>query len=182
MINAGDIVTVDLENNASNTYIVKQVLNDTEYILFHPLFPSCFIIKTNTQLNKTAPNIKDSIERCLDFASASKQYLDFNTVADLDSLCLYFAIKRKITPRQKHILAGICGVIASIKFDNNIKDAMAFVTKNQGILDDFNLMWFNNFKGLFQGKQPITSKKQRSAIFNITGYVLAELNNPIISK
>lgn len=183
MIKRADIVTVDLgtDNQASNVYVVFDKLRDS-YLLHHPLFPECYILKGESELNTVAPNIKDSIERCLDFASHNKQYLDYNTIADLEALCLYFSIKRKITPRQKHILSAICGVIASIKFDNTILTAMTYITKNQGILDDFNLMWFNNFKGLFQGKQPITSKRQRSAIFNIAGFVLAELENPTASK
>jgi hypothetical protein len=43
-------------------------------------------------------------------------------------------------------------------------------------------MWYRNFQGLFSGRQPITSKKQRASIFNITGFVMAELETPVATN
>ena len=57
---------------------------------------------------------------------------------------------------------------------------MKFIVENQGLFDEFNAMWFNNFDGL--GKQPITSKKQRSSIFNMAGFLLAELNPTAVKR
>lgn len=184
MIAKNEVVTVTLDDNndSSNTYVVYEVLSDGRCLLFHPICPNTFIIRNIDDLNKVQPNIKDSCERNLNFAESNKEYLDYNTAIDLEALSLYFAIKRKMTPRQKYILSGICGNIASIKFNNDINKAMQYITKNQGILDDFNKMWFNNFKGLFSGQQPITSKKQRAAIFNMAGFAMAELYNPIVQK
>lgn len=181
-VKQNEIVTVAFENGvSSNTYIVDSIDGDTA-LLKHPLFDQCLIRYPVAALNKVSPNVKDSIERSLDFARKNSSYLDYNTEADLEALCLYFVIKRKLTPRQKSILSAICGIIASIKLNNDVKEAMQLVANHEGILDEFNLMWYRNFAGLFTGKQPITSKKQRSAIFNIAGFVMAELKTPVIAK
>ena len=176
-----DLVTVQLDTDVSNTYIVYKIIDD-EAILHHPLSPEVFIMRDLKQLNKVAPNIKDSTERALDFAFAYSKYLDYNNLADLEALGLFYVVKKKLTPQQKKILSNMCGLIASIHFDNDIKVAMKFIEENQGLFDEFNAMWFNNFDGLFNGKQPITSKKQRSSIFNMAGFLLAELNPTAVKR
>jgi hypothetical protein len=181
-IQIGDIVTAQFDSlGASNTCIVKDVGKDSA-LLAHPLFEEIMIARPIDSLNVAAANLKDSTERSLDFANTNKKFLDYNTIADLESLCLYFVVRRKLTPRQKFILSNICGNIASIKFNNDIKAAMAYVVKNEAVLDEFNSMWYRNFSGLFSGKQQITSKKQRAAIFNIAGFALAELEIPTTPK
>ena len=182
MIDKGSIVTVDVNSEtSSNTYIVHEKVGD-KCFLYHPIFPECFIEKNINELNKIAARIKDSTERGLNFALNSKKYLDYNTLADLEALCLYFSIRRKLTPRQKHLLSTICGTIASIKLNNNTDQAIKLIIENEGLLDDFNKMWYHNFRKLFNGQQVITSKKQRSSIFNIAGFVFAELNYPITER
>ncbi len=183
IIKSGDIVTKNFDNLvSSNTYIVDSQIDLSNFLLTHPLFPEIYMKATLFELNQVAPNIKDSTERSLDFANQNKKFLDYNTVADLEALCLYFVVRRKITPRQKHVLSSICGTIASIKLNDDVKVAIALVKKNEGLLDDFNGMWYRNFKGLFSGQQLITSKKQKDAIFNITGFILAESENPTAFK
>lgn len=173
----GSIVTVALDNSPSNTFIIDTVETDS-VLLTHPLAIGILIRVPNEKINNSPANVKDSIERGIDYANQNKNYLDYNTIGDLEGVGIYFALKRKLTPRQKYSLANICGIIASVKFNNDLREAMDFVIKNQSLLDEFNKMWFNNFKGLFLGHKQITSKKQRSAIFNIAGYVLAELETP----
>lgn len=180
-IKKNSIVTLDLHNHTSNTFMVDTVEDDS-VLLSHPLAPGVLVRVSKERVNTTAANIKDSMERSIDYANSNKQYLDYNTVSDLEAVAIYFTLKRKLTPRQKQTLANICGVIASVKFDNDLREAMNFVSKNSSLLDEFNLMWYNNFKGLFTGNQMITSKKQRSAIFNIAGYVLAEMENPTANR
>jgi hypothetical protein len=175
----GEIVTVSFQDKvSSNTFMVLEDTGET-VLLNHPLFPECLIRCDKSKLDTVSPNIKDSIERALDFAKNNANYLDYNTVADLEALCMYFIIRRKLTPRQKNILSTINGTIASIVLNNDIRGAMDMIKENAGILDEFNAMWYRNFSGLFSGKQQITSKKQRSAIFNIAGFVLAELERPV---
>ena len=180
-IQKNSIVTMELNNQSSNTFIVDTVEEDT-VLLTHPLAGGILIRVPKDKVNTTNANIKDSSERAIDYANGNRQYLDYNTAADLESLAIFFTFKRKLTPRQKQTLASICGVIASVKFDNDLREAMNFVTKNASMLDEFNSMWYNNFKGLFSGHQMVTSKKQRSAIFNIAGYVLAEMENPTAKR
>jgi hypothetical protein len=180
-IKKDSIVTLDLHNSSSNTYIVDTVEEST-VLLSHPLASGVLIRVSKDRVNNTAANIKDSLERSIDYANSNRAFLDYNTTADLEAVAIFFTLKRKLTPRQKQTLANICGVIASVKFDNDLRESMNFVTKNASLLDEFNLMWYNNFKGLFNGQQMVTSKKQRSAIFNIAGYVLAELENPTANR
>lgn len=175
------LVTVDLGNNSSNTFILDTDEGET-VLLSHPLANGILIRVRRDRVNTTAANIKDSIERGIDYSNSNRQYLDYNTASDLEALAIYYTLKRKLTPYQKQTLANIRGVIASVKFDNDLRAAMNFVIKNQSILDEFNMMWFTNFKGLFSGQQMVTSKKQRSAIFNIAGYALAELENPMANR
>jgi hypothetical protein len=181
-LSKGAVVTVRFENAvSSNTYIVEADDGDT-VLLHHPLFPEALIRRPKSELDLVAPNVKDSIERSLDFVNKNSKYLDYNTLADHEALSMYFVIRRKLTPRQKNILSNICGLIASIKMNNDVKAAMELVTANAAVLDEFNAMWFRNFSGLFSGRQPITSKKQRAAIFNIAGFVMAELERPVATN
>lgn len=175
-----EIVTVKFDNAvSSNTYVVDSDSGDT-VLLKHPLFPHCLLRYGKERLDLVSPNVKDSSERALDFVNKNASYLDYNTLADHEALCLYFVVRRKLTPRQKSLLSNVCGVIASIKLDNDVKAAMELVTQFSAVLDDFNAMWYRNFQGLFSGRQPITSKKQRAAIFNMAGFVMAELKIPVV--
>lgn len=178
----GATVTVKFENIvSSNTYVVESDEGET-VLLQHPLFPICLVRFAKEMVDTVAPNVKDSTERSLDFVKKNAQYLDYNTQADHEALCLYFVVQRKLTPRQKNLLSSMCGNIASIKMNNDVKAAMEFVKTNAAVLDEFNAMWYRNFGGLFAGRQQITSKKQRSAIFNIAGFVMAELERPIAAN
>ena len=182
-ISPGEIVTVDFGNLiSSNTFIVEDVLEDDFYLLKHPLFEGILIKKHSSYLNKIPARLKDSSERSLDFARRNYTYLGYKELADLEALSLFFVVRRLLTDNQKNILSRINGTIASIKFNNDIDVAMKFITDNQGMLDEFNKMWYNNFKNIFSKKQPISSKKQRSTIFNMAGFILAELENPWVEK
>lgn len=180
--NPGDIVTLKFEDKvSSNTYVVESDCGES-VLLQHPMFPPLLMRFSKASLDNVSPNVKDSIERALDFVNKNPAYLDYNTLADHESLCMYFIVRRKLTPRQKNILSNICGQIASIKMNNDVKAAMELVVANVAVLDEFNAMWYRNFSGLFSGRQPITSKKQRAAIFNIAGFVMAELERPVAAN
>lgn len=185
-----DVVTVELEetNKASNTYLIYgYVINDDntetgEVILRHPIHPDAMIIRPSSTLNKVQANLKDSTERSLEFAMRFDKHLDHNTKGDLEGLRLCFLVHRNLTNRQKSQLSNICGTIASIYFHNDISTAMRYVMENSAVLDSYNQMWFVNFRDLFTGKKPIVSPKQRASIFNIAGFVLAELESQRINK
>ena len=179
-VDKNTVVSLNINTYASNTFVVDTD-EGTTLLLTHPLCPNILIRAWKADVNVVNANIKDSTERCIDYVLANKSFLDYHTGEDVQSLGLIFALKRKLTPKQKQLLANISGQIAAIKFNNDLKEAMNFITKNSLMLDDFNSMWFNNFKGLFTGRQAITSLKQRGAIFNIAGYLLAELENPTAS-
>lgn len=182
MAKSGEIVTIPQKiSGVSNTFIVDMDLGNGEVLVRHPLAKECFLKFSESDLNKVAPNIKDSIERSLDFSRINQQYLDKDSVEDLDALCLSFIVRKSLTPRQKQILSKINGYIAKKVLESDLKKAMNLIKTNQGILDEFNLMWFNNFKGLFTGQQQISSAKQETSIYNMAGFVLAELNNPVTS-
>jgi hypothetical protein len=180
-IKVGDIATINFKNKSSNTFYVHRLF-DKVVQLTHPLFEGVIIEKKINEINSVTSNLKCSTEKQLNFALNNSDTLGFNPKNDLDALCLCFVVTRNLTPKQKGILSNLCGNIASIKLSNDINEAMELVKQNEAILDDFNRMWYNNFNGLFTGKQIITSKKQRSAIFNIAGFVLAELETPVAYK
>ena len=181
-IKKDDIVTKAFENlAASNTYIVASIDGENAF-LYHPLYPQIFIKEKVNELNHVQANLKDSTEKSLDFANKNRNLLDYNTQGDLDALCAYFVVSRKLTSRQKQLLSNTCGIIAAIKFNDDAKLAMDLVKKNEGLLDDFNGMWYRSFKKVFFGRQVISSKKQRDVVFNITGFILAELETPTVAK
>jgi len=177
-----NIVTVELDSNVSNTYKIYEGNLKDKSLLFHPLFPSCFILKDNNELNYKTAVIKDSTERSIDFVVSNKQLLNHDSLQDLEAVCLLFSVKRVLSPKLKNVLSNLGGIIASYKLNNNVQEAIKIVNTNVGILDEFNLMWYNNLKKLFNGTRAITTKNQRSSIFNMTGFVLAELKTPTITK
>lgn len=179
----GDLVTVTLDENnqAANTYQVFAEVGD-EVVLTHPLHPKCLIVKRKDELNKVQPTLKDSNQRALEYALNRQEHLDHNAKGELEALRLYFVVNRSLTNQQKKSLSNLNGHLASIFFHSDIAIAMRFVDDNKGILDDFNKMWHTNFREVFAGRRQITSPKQRETIFNIAGFVLAELENQRIKK
>lgn len=175
------IVTADLGNDNSSTFIVDTV-EENSFLLTHPLAAGILIRVPASRVNKSNANIKDSLERGIDYANTNRKYLDYNTALDLEAVAIFFTLKRLLTPRQKQTLANICGVVASVKFHDDVNLAIQFVNKNSALLDEFNRMWYINFSNLFSGRHPISSKKQKIAIFNIAGYILAEIENPKINR
>lgn len=180
MYKSGEIVTMELRTKGSNTFIYVGKLNSEQNILTHPLANGMAVIVPDGSINVMSAGIKDSVERCLDYANKRKTVLQPNTKVDLECLSVYYGLKRTMSPNLKKILANISGTIAAIEFGNDINATMKFISNHRDHLDDFNLMWFNNFKGLFNGSQPITSEKQSNAIYNMAGFVLAELATPTI--
>ena len=183
-IEVNDIVTVqffEAPARASNTYIVAEKIEregaESAVLLKHPLHPEARLLRPESTLNKVSANSKDSTERSLEFAAKYEKYLDYDSRAELEALNLYFFYHRNLSRKQKGTLGNICGVIASIYFNNDIAQTMKYIEDHKAVLDAFNNMWFVNFKDLFNGTTPITSVKQRSAIFNIAGFVLAEMES-----
>lgn len=183
---SGDIITVSFDKtNSSNTCIIKSILdidNEISYLISHPLYSECYLIVKESDANIVPINMKCSMEKCIDFAKHNQNYLDLTSISDLESIALYFVVKRKLTSKQKKVLSNICGKIATIRFDSDIQKAMSCIVKNEALLDDFNMMWYRNFNGIFSGRQYITSDKQRASIFNMAGFILAELENPRAPK
>lgn len=177
-IKKGDLVTIPLQPNnaASNVFQVARKL-DGESVLNHPLFPDCYIIKNDDELNQAAASMKNHTEKCLEYASKYKKYLDYETSIDLESLCLYFTINRKLSPKQKKALSNICGKIATIYCADDISFALRTVNENIALLDEFNNMWYSNFEKIFKGQKTIGTKNQRITVFNMAGFVLAQLES-----
>lgn len=180
-IKAGELVTISLDanNTASNVYVVHRKL-DGESLLKHPLYPHCFILKRDEELNKVAATWKNPTERCLEFIMRNKQILDYNALAEVEGICAYFVINRRLTPRQKKEISGICGKIASIVLENSLSAAVRKTVENEGLLDDFNMKWYASLRGVYEGKQNPTPR-QWNTVFNIAGFVLAQLEKNIIT-
>jgi len=181
-IKQGDLVTVQLNENstASNVYSVARKLAG-ECVLNHPLFPECLIIRKDEELNKVGAQLKNSTEKCLEFVMKNRSLLDFNSGADVYAMAAYFVINRKLSSRQLKVLAGYCGKIASIILDNNLGSATRKVSENQALLDEYNLVWFNNLRDIYSGKK-VPSPNQRESVFNQAGFVLAQLETTIVPQ
>jgi hypothetical protein len=176
VIKQGDLVTVALENNtdASNTYAVARKL-DGESLLSHPLFPNIFILKNDGELNLVAANIKNDEERCLSYALRYRKYLDFDTVAELESLSMYFIVYHQLSNAQKKSLANMCGTIAAMYSNNDLDKSIELVNENQALLNNFNRWWFQNLEEIFTGQKKQISRRARTSVFNIAGFILAQL-------
>ena len=174
----GDLVTIDTDEHyvGSNTYQVLKKL-PSECVLSHPLAPECLIIKADLELNNTFPSMQSSIERCLKFAKANRSDLGFSTSAELDSLTYYFIIKKQLSSKQRNDLANICGKIAAIILGNNVAAAVSEIKHNKALLDEYNHSLCNSVKGVLQDPLSLEGKGQRFTIFNIAGFILAQLSN-----
>jgi hypothetical protein len=182
ILQPGQTVTYDQKTKASNTYILSDIVNEDTALLTHPLYPSVFIKAEVKSLNTVSAVLKDDTERCLDFANNFKNVLDADLQGTLDGLCMYFVVNKTLTAGQKKLLSNICGTIFAIKNENDVQSAMDTVNYNKKLLDDFNRMWYINFEKIFSGKKPITSSKQRTTVFNIAGFVSAQLQNPVATR
>lgn len=172
----GDLVTVDLSENhsVSNTYLVLKKLPD-ECVLSHPLAPECLMLRTDDQLNNAFPSMQSPIELCLNFAKNNRSYLGYTMAGDLDALSYYFIIKKQFTPKQRADLANICGKIASVALGNNISAAISEIKHNKALLDEYNHSLCNSVKGVLADPLSLQGKGQRFTIFNIAGFILAQL-------
>lgn len=175
-IKQGDLVTVNLQSNysSSNVYMVHRKL-ETECLLSHPLAPNCFLLKADTELNQVAPTLKNAVERCMDYAHRNMEAFDANDAAELKALFSHFVVNRRLSQRQGRTISAACGKIAAANMRNNLMSAIQLVVGNKGLLDDYNLFWFERMSEVYTGKKSAVSPKQRVAIFNQAGFILAQL-------
>lgn len=183
-IKPNDTVTVlTKERDKANSYFVDSIDENNETaLLFHSRYPSILLRVSIHELEISNLLEKGSTERGLDFCFLNMEYLDFNEKEEHEALIIYFTVKRYLTPRMLHSLADMNGHIAKIRLCDDLSEAMKLITKNVPILDQYNKMWYDNFSKLFSGIQPISSKKQRTSIFNIAGFVMGELDSPNFSS
>jgi len=177
LVEENDIVTIDLSANnpEANTYIVAKLLSNDQVLLSHPLSGDYYIIKNLRELNTVPAREKSPFQRCLEYAKKNSKYLDFQTQGDVKTLCISYGLNRTLSKNQKQSISGICGIIASIHCNDDLNNALDLVNKNKALLDDHNRMWYSNFIKFFEKKDRVKSKSQRISIFNIAGFVLAQL-------
>ena len=173
----GKVVTYGWRPEDSNTYMVDS--EDGDYaILKHPLSEVFLMRVPKTSLNKYQANLKGSNERGLDYIKNNLSYLSVESLRDFEALCFFYIYIRELTPIQKKTLSDILGVVAALKLNYDHQKAIRLIQDNEGILDDFNTMWYHNFQDMFEGRAPVSSEKQKKSIFNMAGFVLAEQRNP----
>lgn len=177
MLKKGDLVTVSTSqnNNFSNTYVVEGLLEDDRAILTHPIAKDCYFIRNINELNLCDALLKNSEDRMLVYAHKYTKYLDYNDTSILESLCFYRTIRMNLASDQKKMLSNICGKIATIYCHSDISIAIRTVNENQALLDDFNKRWFTNFRNIFGGTEIAKSGRQRETVFNICGFILAQI-------
>lgn len=177
-IKEGDLVTIALSEyqSVSNTYVVAKKL-EGECVLSHPLAPECYIIKKDDALNDYFPTMQNSIEKCLFFAKKNKDCLGYSLASDLEALCYFFVIKKEFTPKQRTDLANICGKISSVLLGNNLSYAVTYIKQNQVLMDEYNHALFNSVKKILDDTRNLKTKVERYSIFNIAGFLLAQVSN-----
>jgi hypothetical protein len=177
LVKAGDLVTLSLGTHSqhSNTYKVERKVKG-EVVLSHPLAPECLILRKDEDLNQAFPALQSTIEKCLIYAKKHKEYLGYNISADLESMCFYFVIKKDLTTKQKNELYNMCGKISATILSNSIHSAISYIKDNKALLDDFNVTLLNNYRNIIENPGEIKSKNERFTIFNMAGFILAQLS------
>lgn len=182
-IKLGDLVTVELSatNSASNVYVVARKL-EGECLLQHPLAPQCYLLKPDADLNRAPPSLKNSMDKCLDFSAKNLEVFDANDATELRALFCHFVLNRKLSQRQGRTVSAACGKVAAAMLRNNVNAAIHLVVENKGLLDEYNLYWFETMSDIYLGQKKGVSPKQRIAIFNQAGFVLAQLETIIVKQ
>lgn len=182
----GDVVTVSLANGHVATLKVasEQGRTPNSVFLSHSYLKNQIFVEVELdRLNLTFAEAQNNTLKCISYASINESILSVQDRESLDDIRIIYAIKARLTSFQMQKLSQLCGQIAEHHFKTDIKAAMKFIASSEALLDDFNRMWYYNFKKtLFTGDQLITSKKQRMSIFNIAGFAMAVSQNPIIEK
>lgn len=167
------------------TYLVaNKITNQNGSIacfLVHPLAPKAYIcLAADSEQELAAHQFhtqgKSPIQVQLEYAKRYHTYLDYDTNAEVESLALYFVTNRNLTADQKNKLSRICGRIASHYCHNDLSIAIRNINENEALLDEYNTMWYNNFKKIFRGEKRADTAKQRASIFNMAGFVFAQLD------
>lgn len=175
------IVTFGGTVETSKTFIIDTVEGETA-LLSHPL-SSLFLMRVPMkELDIFPAKVKSSSERALDFVKSHVSYLDRESEMDFDALCLYFIHLRKFNNPQKHLLSNLMGRVAAGLLQYDLESARLLVIENQELLDEFNLMWYNNLIKIFSGEIGRPSEKHKISVFNIAAFVMAERVNPTISR
>jgi len=144
--------------------------------LWHPLHSKIYLVKNKGEINLQPFNAIGPIEKTINFVNENKKIFSFNDGVELEAICLYFIVHRRISNRQKKRLSRLGGEIAEHRFDSNIKLAIDFINKNHVLLDEFNSLWYKNFSKYFLEGEVIQSKKIRNAIFNMAGTLLVDIH------
>lgn len=170
------LVTLNVgSDSVSNTYVQYELKLD-EVLLCHPMLPSVFIVKQRGELDSVSASPRNAEERQLSYCNKYRKYLDFDNSSMLDALILYHIVYKKFGNKQKSSLNVICGKIAEIYCDSDLERAIDVVNSNEALLNSYNAYWYRTFERFFKkGKQPET-KQQRDAIFNMAGFVLAQVS------
>lgn len=173
----GDIVTVDTPDNISfsNTFIVQGFLKSEKVLLSHPIAPEVYTVRPKEDLDKAAPIPKNSQERQLSMLHKFSKLLGQDDLSLVDCLTYYAVIRRNLSKKQLSILSQLCGKVAQVYCNHDLSIAMRMIKENKVILDEYNLGWYYKFKEHFEDGVVVTLKNRRNAIFNICGYVMAQL-------
>lgn len=170
------LVTVMNSSGESNVYSLYKELED-KVLLSHPLAEGVLILKNKNEIDLVTASQKTHYERCLDYLSSKKELLDYNSEAVVNSLCLHFVVHRKFTPKLKNLIARLSGIPASIEFQGNLQKAIEFVNENNALFDDYNKRVYYNrtYRPIFEGKTLPEDSRQVETVFNLTGFILAQI-------
>lgn len=180
--------TLPLKNTEGTiTYVIDHEFNapDGKRLAFlnHPnLAPNAYIkIEADSfealQGQQVQTQGKSDTHKQLDFLRKFQEYLSYEETLRLESLCEAFVINRCLSKEQKKLLSDLCGKVAQIHLNDDINLAIRKINENAALLDNFNMNWYYNLKSYFSGKKKIDSRGKRLTIFNMAGFILAQLEN-----
>ena len=169
-----DLVTVPITSKYSNVYKLVMIVNEKEGLVCHPLFPTVLLKYNIKDLDKATVSPHTEIEKCIEYIYKNKNLFDYNKDISIEALTFYFLLNKKLSSEQKHEISKNCGKIATIKLEENLEAAIDLINANSGLLDSFNKKWYSNLKKVFT-KKVTPSIKEWNSVFNIAGYILAQL-------
>lgn len=175
-LKVGDTATIVLgQANTPCSYKIDSIESDT-VLLSHPFLRGLLLRYPSDQLDKMSPPIMSSTERGLFFVLQKHgAYLNYYDHQSILALATHFALERKLTSDQLRVLSTVLGQIAKIELSGSLNVAMKLLLDNEVLLDEFNTTWFNIFKPYLTKAKPVYKENHRTAIFNMAGFVLAEV-------
>lgn len=157
-------------------WLVSEVLEKSVF-LGHPLSTCEIYVKQDlvAGLQKLdSPPKMSALEKLLKLAKGAVTSLKGNERMDLDALSAYYVLKRRLSRSQYEALHLMVTAIAENSFEHSPAKACDFIKENEALLDDSTVILYNTHKSVIDNWKFIQSRSERSAIFRLAGFLIAQ--------